>query len=89
MQTEHIFFSGRVQGVGFRATLRGIAKNVPVVGYVRNLPDGRVEAVVQGEAVAVEKLLTTIELRLPGHVRQVERRELTSAEDFAGFEIRY
>jgi acylphosphatase len=89
MPTEHIFFSGRVQGVGFRATLQGIAKNLPITGYVRNLPDGRVEAVVQGEADALENLLRTVELRLPGHLRQIDRRELTSGEGFQGFEIRY
>ncbi|MGC4004296.1 MAG: acylphosphatase [Pirellulales bacterium] len=43
-----VLYSGRVQGVGFRASTAAIAEGFAVGGYVRNLPDGRVEAVVEG-----------------------------------------
>ncbi len=44
-----VFFSGHVQGVGFRYTARHVAGGFDVTGYVKNLADGRVEAVVEGE----------------------------------------
>jgi len=48
MQRVTVFYSGRVQGVGFRATVRYVARGYDVTGTVRNLPDGRVELVAEG-----------------------------------------
>jgi acylphosphatase len=48
--------SGRVQGIGFRAECRRAAGKAGVTGWVRNLPDGRVEAWIEGERAAVERL---------------------------------
>lgn len=53
----HVFVEGRVQGVWFRETTRRQAERLGVNGWVRNLPDGRVEAVYEGERQAVEELL--------------------------------
>ena len=53
----HAFVSGRVQGVFFRSQTRHIADRYGVNGWVRNLPDGRVEAVFEGEKEAVEALI--------------------------------
>ncbi len=53
----HIYVSGRVQGVFFRSNTRSRALILGVTGWVRNLPDGRVEAVFEGEREAVEKLI--------------------------------
>ena len=53
----HVFVSGRVQGVFFRATTRDTAWEVGVDGWVRNLEDGRVEAVFEGPATAVEAMV--------------------------------
>jgi len=44
----HIFYSGKVQGVGFRYTTKNVATGYEVTGFVRNLPDGRVELVAEG-----------------------------------------
>lgn len=44
----HVFYSGHVQGVGFRYTARSLAKGYEITGWVRNLPDGRVELVAEG-----------------------------------------
>lgn len=49
-----IFYSGHVQGVGFRYTAKSVAAGFEVVGYVRNLPDGRVELVAEGTAEELE-----------------------------------
>lgn len=53
----HIFISGFVQGVGFRKFIRGKAKKLLVTGWIRNLPDGRVEALVQGTSRQLNQLL--------------------------------
>jgi acylphosphatase len=52
-----VLISGRVQGVSFRAVCRQRAQQLGVAGWVRNLADGRVEAVFEGPAGAVERLL--------------------------------
>jgi len=54
---RHVLVSGRVQGVGFRWHARAKAEELGLAGWVRNLPDGRVEALVEGEAPAVEAML--------------------------------
>ena len=53
----HVWIKGRVQGVFFRTYTRDAAQSIGVTGWVRNLPDGRVEAVLEGEADKVEKMI--------------------------------
>jgi acylphosphatase len=62
----HLLVSGRVQGVGFREFVRRTAHGLGVGGWVRNLPDGRVEVVADGERPALEALVTTIGGGPPG-----------------------
>lgn len=57
MKRAHLFVSGRVQGVSFRASTRRKARELGVKGWVKNLPDGRVEAVAEGEEADVDKLV--------------------------------
>ncbi len=57
---KNVYISGRVQGVGFRASTRRKAKQVGVKGWVRNLYDGRVEAVFAGEKEKVQKLINYV-----------------------------
>lgn len=57
MQRKHVLISGRVQGVYFRVYTREAAAGFGLRGWVRNLPDGRVEAVFEGEEQAIEKML--------------------------------
>lgn len=56
-QRAHIFVSGRVQGVFFRDSARKKARKLGLTGWVRNLSDGRVEAVFEGEKEAVDKMV--------------------------------
>lgn len=54
----HVFISGRVQGVNFRISMRDQARKANVVGWVRNLDDGRVEAWMEGSNAAVRRIVT-------------------------------
>ncbi len=85
---ETVFFSGRVQGVGFRYTTLQIAREFEVAGFVRNLVDGRVQLEVEGRRSEIEALVAAIEERMHGHVRRVERSGETREPLFSGFAIR-
>ena len=82
------FYSGRVQGVGFRYTTKTRANGFDVTGTVRNLPDGRVELVAEGERQEVEDFLADIQDSEVG--RFVKDRQVAWSEakhDLKGFEI--
>jgi len=64
----HVFISGRVQGVFFRYRTREKAYEQDVVGWTRNLPDGRVEAVFEGERANVEKIISFCRRGPPGAI---------------------
>jgi acylphosphatase len=84
-----ILFAGHVQGVGFRYTARNLARNFDVTGYVRNLPDGRVEMVVEGEPEEARGLLEAIQLEMQGHVRETQLHEAPATGEFPGFVVRH
>ena len=85
---RRVWVSGRVQGVAFRASARREARAAGVAGFARNLADGRVEAVFEGEPAAVDTLLAWCRAG-PRHARvdRVEVREETP-EGLSGFEVR-
>jgi len=86
----HLFISGRVQGVFFRANTRDEARRLGLVGWVRNLPDGRVEAVVEGEEGKIKELIAWCHEGPPGAVvRGVEVRWEAFRGEFSDFTIRY
>jgi len=85
----HVFFSGHVQGVFFRAFTEENAKKLGVRGWVRNLPDGRVEAVFEGPRDKVEKLIYLCRYKHPyARVDDVEIH-YEQPEGFSDFRIRY
>lgn len=57
MNRVHIYIEGRVQGVGFRAGMQRRAEQLGVTGFVKNIQDGRVEAIIAGDDEAVDKLV--------------------------------
>ena len=73
MMGQHVFYEGHVQGVGFRYTVRQLAKGFDVTGWVRNLPDGRVELLAGGEPDEVSAFLAAIaESELESLIRQTQ-----------------
>lgn len=87
---RRIIVSGRVQGVYFRDSLRMAAKEGGVSGWVRNLPDRRVEAVLEGEPEAVLQVIEWSRRGPPAaRVEGVEVTEEFFAGEFHDFEIRY
>jgi acylphosphatase len=88
LTTELAIYSGEVQGVGFRYTVRSIARHHPVTGYVRNLPDGTVEIVAQGGRGAIDAFLSEVAGRFRQNIRHCEQRPLAGSEAFEHFEIR-
>lgn len=85
---RHILFHGAVQGVGFRYTTASIARRHPVVGFVRNLPNGSVELVAEAFPSVLDQFLADIASEFVGYIRQQEVCEAVRDEDFAKFEIR-
>jgi len=85
---QKIHYEGRVQGVGFRYSVRQIAKGFDVTGTVRNLPDDRVELCVSGEAAEVTDFLTAIrESALAGHIAREYAENLSPETRWKGFTI--
>ena len=88
MERRSIHFSGRVQGVGFRYTAHRLAAGKAVTGYVRNLPDGRVEAVIEGEPPAIDALLAAIRQYFDDNIADVQTVVSPATGEFIGFEAR-
>jgi acylphosphatase len=85
-----VFYEGNVQGVGFRYSVRQIAKGFDVTGSVRNLTDGRVELLATGEEEEVHSFLDAIgQSELRAHIKKHSRAPLASPPPFRGFEIRH
>lgn len=86
----HVFISGRVQGVFFRYTSKELAEQLGVTGWIRNLPDGRVEAVVEGDEDKVEEMLEFFRKGPPlARVDKVEVIEEEYRGEFKEFRIKY
>lgn len=85
---ETVFFSGRVQGVGFRYTTLQIAREFEVAGFVRNLVDGRVQLEAEGRRPEIDAFVAAIEERMHGYVRRVERSSEAREPLFSGFAIK-
>jgi len=82
------FFSGRVQGVGFRYAAMQVAKEFEVTGFVQNLPDGRVQLEAEGAPAELEAFVAAVEERMHGHIRKLERSLRRREAQFADFSIR-
>lgn len=89
-QRYHVWISGRVQGVYFRANTLKQASSLGLTGWVRNLPDGRVEAVFEGETRAVEQMLEWCRSGSPpARVDNVHALQETVTGEFESFALAF
>jgi len=88
--THHIlvFFEGRVQGVGFRYTTYQVAKGFELRGFVKNLPDGRVQLELEGDKKECHAFIEALEDEMVGYIRSKEISEMTREAEFSTFDIR-
>jgi acylphosphatase len=86
---RRVLFSGDVQGVGFRYRTLHVAGGFSVAGFVRNLSDGRVELVCEGEAEQVDRFVAAVAFEMKGHINDVAGDSAAATGEFHGFEIRH
>ena len=89
MQRRTFHFTGHVQGVGFRYTARHVAEGHRVTGYVRNLPDGRVELVMEGPDAEMDAVIEGITSELGRHIRQTTCDVGAATGEFVDFVVRH
>lgn len=83
-----VFYSGRVQGVGFRYTVKSLTPGFEVTGTVRNLPDGRVELIAEGDRAELEAFRQAVrDSGLKRHILREEEYWCEANGEFRGFEI--
>lgn len=85
---KHIYFSGRVQGVGFRYRARYLAEGFSLTGWVKNLPDDRVEMEIQGEEALIGKLISMLEYGHYIEITGIDVKQLPLEEEERGFHVR-
>lgn len=89
MAAKQAFYSGKVQGVGFRYTVKRIASGFEVTGWVKNLPDGRVELqAMSHDTEELEAFLDDImQSSLGGNIKEVETKTIPPLANIRGFSI--
>lgn len=85
----HIYYSGSVQGVGFRFVSQGAAQQSGIAGWVKNLEDGRVELLCEGEEAALKEFTKKIYAIFKGYIENSEFKWSKVTGEFDGFDIRF
>lgn len=85
----HLFFSGSVQGVGFRYMARTLADKYSISGWVANLTDGRVELEIEGENPDIDNFVSGLEEEFKGYVTGIKKEELPLLNEKEGFRIKF
>ncbi len=83
------YFSGRVQGVGFRYTAYNLAMQYDVTGFVRNLDDGRVELVIEGPQQEMLDLIADIQQKMGDYVEDLAVQDSPGTGEYQRFSIRH
>jgi acylphosphatase len=84
---KRVLYQGHVQGVGFRYAAHGLAQRFAVTGYVRNLPDGRVEIVTEGAETEVARFVSAVARQMAEYIETRQESD-EPAQGFTEFEIR-
>lgn len=89
MTAKRVIFEGRVQGVGFRYTLKSLATGFDVTGWVKNLPDGTVELQLSGETEEVDEFIHEVveESTMARNIQATRIEEIPPLDDLRGFRI--
>ena len=88
-ERRQVYYTGHVQGVGFRYSVQRIAANLDVTGFVKNLSDGRVWLVVEGKPEEVDSLLTSIRSSMAANIDDIESSHGDYLGEFDSFQIRH
>jgi len=86
---RHIVFVGRVQGVGFRFTAFNIADRYQLTGLVRNLPDGNVEMIAQGDISDIDNCVRDIKESFTDFLRETKTEEIAFNSNYTDFKITF
>ena len=84
-----IFYSGTVQGVGFRFTTRELASELSLSGWVKNLSDGRVEILAEGNQKDIEELMNQITEKFQGYIKDKEVSSAPASGKLKDFQIAF
>ncbi len=86
---RRVIYTGRVQGVCFRANAVELSREHDVVGWVRNRPDGSVELEAEGPAAEVDAFLAAVARQFTGYIQHEQRTELPARGDEVRFDVRF
>ncbi|OAI53597.1 hypothetical protein AYO44_04185 [Planctomycetaceae bacterium SCGC AG-212-F19] len=84
-----VYYTGDVQGVGFRATAERIARDYPVTGWVKNLSDGRVQLLAEGPADAVQAFLQAVRTRWKDNIKKEDAKEQPVSGKYKNFTVTF
>lgn len=88
-QRRQVLYSGNVQGVGFRFTTHRIAQDFEITGFVRNLPDRRVELVAEGSVLQLENFLAAITVQMADQIHDTKTDTQPATNEYDSFDIRF
>lgn len=89
VKQAHIYYSGKVQGVGFRYIVKDLAEGFRITGWVKNLQDGRVEILAELEEDILKDFLKKIRGNFSGYIRDVEIDWKPATGEFSEFAIKF
>lgn len=89
MLRRRIYYTGRVQGVGFRYVAKRLAAGYELGGFVRNLPDGRVELLIEGPAEQVTAFADALAESMTGYIRDSKKNDEPYLGEFDRFDVRF
>jgi acylphosphatase len=88
-QAKKVIFTGRVQGVGFRYSTDRIANKYAVTGYVKNLPTGQVEMLIQGNAPTVKSCIEEVKQYFDGYIRDTKINDVPADHAIYDFKVAF
>ena len=89
MKRVHIYYSGDVQGVGFRFTALDVARKCGIYGWVKNCADGRVELIAEAGESILKQFLSDLEKAMSHYINDKDISWETASNEFSGFQIRF